>query len=78
MNKKQPHVTIEPDPPAPPLLCPTCDKPLVYLQTVFGGVYPRERWDYFQCRPCGLYAYRQRTRRLRLAEYLPFAQKKTG
>src|SRR6266403_2878672 len=30
---------------APPqLLCPACDRPLVYLETVFSGANPIERW----------------------------------
>jgi hypothetical protein len=51
---------------APPqLLCPTCDRPLVYRQTVISGVKPIERWDYFECRTCGQFVYRDRTRKLR-------------
>ena len=57
--------TVTPDPPAPQLFCPTCALPLVYRQTVIGGVKPLERWDYFACRTCGTFVYRDRTRRLR-------------
>jgi hypothetical protein len=57
--------TATPDPPAPQLWCPTCDRPLVYRQTVLNGVKPPDRWDLFECRTCGAFEYRQRTRRLR-------------
>jgi len=33
---------------APQLICPGCDKPLVYRQTVLNGVNPIERWDFFR------------------------------
>jgi hypothetical protein len=59
------RVTATPDTPAPKVSCPTCDRPLVYRQTVIGGVKPLERWDYFECRTCGRFVYRQRTRTLR-------------
>jgi hypothetical protein len=58
-------VTSRPETPAPQLICPTCDQPLVYRQTVIGGVKPIERWDYFECRTCGEFVYRDRTRQLR-------------
>jgi hypothetical protein len=38
---------------------------LVYHHTVLGGVTPPERWDYLDCRTCGPFEYRHRTRRLR-------------
>ena len=57
--------TSTPDTPAPQLLCPTCDAALVYRQTVISGVKPIERWDYFDCRTCGPFVYRDRTRKLR-------------
>ena len=50
---------------APELLCPSCDRPLAYRQTVISGIKPIERWDYFECRTCGSFVYRDRTRRLR-------------
>jgi hypothetical protein len=59
------HVTSRPDTPAPQMFCPTCDRPLVYRQTVLGGVKPLARWDYFECRTCGHFVYRDRTRKLR-------------
>src|SRR5712664_1987127 len=46
---------------APPLLrCPACNRPLAYRETVFSGVNPIERWDYFECRTCGTFVYRDR------------------
>ena len=53
----------EVDPPA--LTCPKCDEPLAYRETVFSGVKPAERWDFFDCQTCGPYVYRERTRTLR-------------
>jgi DNA-binding response OmpR family regulator len=53
---------------APPALkCPTCDVNLRYDHSEIGGVsatHP-EQWDYFECASCGLFQYRQRTRKLR-------------
>jgi predicted RNA-binding Zn-ribbon protein involved in translation (DUF1610 family) len=46
-------------------ICPFCDKVLVYCQTMTAGVAPVERWDYFECRTCGPFVYRHRTRKLR-------------
>jgi predicted RNA-binding Zn-ribbon protein involved in translation (DUF1610 family) len=57
--------TTTPDSPPPQLVCPTCDRALVYRQTALNGVNPRERWDYFECPQCGRFEYRHRTRRLR-------------
>jgi RNase P subunit RPR2 len=58
-------VTSNPDQPAPSMTCQTCDKTLVYQQTVFGGIDPPERWDYYVCNTCGdTFRYRLRTRRL--------------
>jgi hypothetical protein len=31
----------------------------MYRQTVIGGVKPLERWDYFECRTCGEFVYRE-------------------
>ncbi len=59
------HVTSTPDTPPPQLMCPECDLPLVYRQTVISGVKPLERWDHFACRTCGEFVYRDRTRKLR-------------
>jgi hypothetical protein len=64
-TKRIPTFTSTPDVPAPHLLCPTCDALLIYRQTVISGVKPIERWDYFDCRGCGPFVYRDRTRKLR-------------
>ena len=52
---------------APALQCPKCDGALAYKHTVISGVKPIERWDYFECRACGPFVYRERTRALRAA-----------
>ena len=52
----------------PTLVCPSCDRPLVYQRSHIGGVNTRhaEQWDYFECpRGCGSYQFRARTRKLR-------------
>jgi CheY-like chemotaxis protein len=51
----------------PPLTCPSCDRPLTYVQSHIGGVSERhsEQWDYFTCSACGGFQYRHRTRKLR-------------
>jgi predicted RNA-binding Zn-ribbon protein involved in translation (DUF1610 family) len=53
--------TSSPDTPAPHLLCPNCAGPLTYRETVYGGVKPAERWDYYDCPTCGGFQYRHRT-----------------
>jgi hypothetical protein len=63
--KRMAQVTSRPDTRAPLVFCPVCDRPLVYRQTVIGEGKPRERWDHFECRACGQFAYRDRTRTLR-------------
>jgi CheY-like chemotaxis protein len=53
---------------APILVCPECDKPLEYRGSHVGGVSARhpEQWDDYECSGgCGMFQYRQRTRRLR-------------
>jgi CheY-like chemotaxis protein len=63
----QRHITTTPAS-APPLLrCPQCDKGLAYQHSHIGGVNAQsvEQWDYFQCRHCGTYQYRHRTRKLK-------------
>jgi hypothetical protein len=67
---RRPVFTATPDVPAPPLWCPECGAPLVYLQSVFNGVVPIERWDFFECASCGPFEYRQRTRKLRASRHL--------
>jgi hypothetical protein len=61
------RITKQPDDPPPSLVCPDCDEPLQYEQTIFGGVNPPERWDRFRCRADGVFEYRHRTRRIRHA-----------
>jgi hypothetical protein len=56
--------TSTPEPAAPHQYCPVCDRPLIYRQSVFGGLNPPERWDYYECRWCGPFKYRHRTRLL--------------
>jgi len=63
--KRSSIFTSQPDTPAPFLKCPACDSPLIYRQTVFSGVQPPERWDYLECRICGPFEYRHRTRKIR-------------
>jgi two-component system, chemotaxis family, chemotaxis protein CheY len=57
-------------PPAPPplLVCPSCDRPLIYEASHIGGVNSRfpEQWDDYSCpESCGTFVYRHRTRKLR-------------
>jgi hypothetical protein len=59
--------TSAPEIDAPQLTCPSCACALAYKQTVFSGVKPIERWDYFNCDSCGPFVYRERTRALRPA-----------
>lgn len=65
--KRSARVTSTPEIMPPQLSCPSCDRPLVYRQTVIGGIKPVERWDYFECLACGPFVYRDRTRKLRRA-----------
>ena len=66
-GKRSATFTSAPDIDAPPLSCPKCEVRLRYRQTVFSGVKPIERWDYFDCAACGPFVYRERTRALRPA-----------
>jgi CheY-like chemotaxis protein len=65
------HLRGETDlpPSAPPaLICPDCDRPLDYKSSHIGGVsvHNAEQWDYFVCTgSCGMFQYRQRTRKIR-------------
>ena len=63
----QRHVTTTPAAAPPALRCPRCDDGLAYQHSHIGGVNAEsvEQWDYFQCRQCGTYQYRHRTRKLR-------------
>jgi two-component system cell cycle response regulator DivK len=61
------ETTVPPVPP-PELICPQCDRPLVYKHSNVGGVSARnsEQWDYYECSAgCGIFQYRLRTRKLR-------------
>jgi hypothetical protein len=62
--RRSPVFTSAPDPRAPSLFCPRCVRPLVYRHTEIAGVEPIERWDYYECRACGGFRYRQRTKKL--------------
>jgi len=66
-EKRSAVFTSTPDVKAGEMTCPKCDCLLVYRQTVISGVKPIERWDYFDCRTCGPFVYRERTRTLRPA-----------
>jgi CheY-like chemotaxis protein len=60
--------TTSPPIPPPPLVCPRCERPLMYRRSHVGGVSARypEQWDYFECpNKCGTFQYRERTRTLR-------------
>jgi len=63
----QRHVTTTPASAPPELRCPRCDEGLAYQHSHIGGVNAEsvEQWDYFQCRQCGTYQYRHRTRKLK-------------
>jgi hypothetical protein len=65
------YFTSEPETPARLLICPICDHPLHYQQTVFAGITPRERWDFYTCRDCGPFKYRERTRKLERVVNVP-------
>jgi hypothetical protein len=55
-----------PDPPAPTLICPDCDRRLIYERSAISGTKTTERWDHFECPECReSFEYRHRTRRLR-------------
>jgi hypothetical protein len=66
-EKRSAVFTSTPEVKAIEVSCPTCACPLLYRQTVISGVKPIERWDYFDCRTCGPFVYRERTRTLRAA-----------
>jgi CheY-like chemotaxis protein len=64
----QRETTMAPDALPPVLVCPECDRMLVYKRTYLGGVSERyrEQWDYLACPgSCGTFQYRHRTRALR-------------
>jgi hypothetical protein len=59
------RVTTRPDPVTPRLLCPSCERPLVYRQTVYFDDPPRRRSDYLECRTCGPFRFDHDTKTLR-------------
>jgi hypothetical protein len=62
------HDTTSPPLPPPALICPQCDQLLAYQHSHIGGVSARhaEQWDYYECPTgCGMFQYRERTRKLR-------------
>jgi CheY-like chemotaxis protein len=63
----QRFTTMTPPALPPPLMCPSCDRPLTYQESCIGGVSERhpEQWDFYVCAWCGAFEYRQRTRKLR-------------
>ena len=67
----QRFTTTSPPTSPPALSCPSCDRALKYEHSHVGGVsdHHPEQWDYFLCSSgCGVFQYRQRTRRIRLVE----------
>jgi len=69
LRKSFPRFNTTTPPTAPPtLMCPTCDRTLLYDHSHVGGVSERQReqWDYYSCPACGaVLQYRQRTRKVR-------------
>jgi DNA-binding response OmpR family regulator len=63
-------MTTTPELPPPELTCQMCDAPLKYEHSFIGGVSERhrEQWDYYTCARCGMFQYRQRTKKLRRVE----------
>lgn len=62
------HDSVAPPSPPPNLVCPACDRTLVYQRSHIGGVneHHTEQWDYYECSSgCGTFQYRQRTRKIR-------------
>jgi CheY-like chemotaxis protein len=64
-------ITTTPPLSPPALVCPSCDRPLMYGQSYVGGVSERhpEQWDRYSCtESCGTFEYRHRTRKLRFVK----------
>jgi hypothetical protein len=62
------HDTTAPPVTPPALICPQCDQLLAYQRSHIGGVSARhaDQWDYYECPAgCGVFQYRERTRKLR-------------
>lgn len=73
-RKHRPGRTVNPPIVPPGLICPRCDRQLVYLYSQLGGINERsvEQWDYFDCRrACGTFQYRHRTRSIRAVTTTP-------
>jgi CheY-like chemotaxis protein len=67
----QRFTTTTPPVDPPILLCPSCDRPLAYVQSYIGGVSERhaEQWDEYHCTAsCGTFQYRHRTRKVQRVE----------
>src|SRR6185503_3824779 len=64
-RRRSTTITSTPVTAPPQLRCPGCNRLLLYRETLFSGVNPIERWDYFECHTCGTFVYRDRTRELR-------------
>jgi len=61
-------VTTTPPASPPLMICPSCDRPLMYEYSNIGGVSARypEQWDQLVCPgSCGTFQYRHRTRTIR-------------
>jgi len=64
----QRYATITPPLAPPGLVCPDCDRQLLYVHSHIGGVNANhtEQWDRFDCPAgCGSYQYRHRTKNVR-------------
>jgi hypothetical protein len=62
--RRTPVSTLTPEPAVPAVPCPTCDRPLVYRRSLLRGT-PPERFGIYECRNCGPFEYRYRTRTVR-------------
>jgi len=59
-------ITTKTPPVAPPeLRCPWCNGRLRYEHSHVGGRESPEQWDHLSCAGCGVFQYRQRSRKLR-------------
>jgi len=69
LSKIHPRFETTAPPAVPPhQVCPSCGRPLTYERSHIGGVSSRqpEQWDDYTCSgSCGMFEYRQRTRKLR-------------
>jgi hypothetical protein len=70
-TRQKPTVTSYPDVSAPHLLCPACDRPLVYRLTLFSHGRSTDRLDYFDCRQCGPFELHHRTHKIRSIDRRP-------